>query len=281
MVQKFGTTFRSIRESKGVSLNSLSDDVVSKSMISKFENSLSDLSTQRFFHLLEKINVTPYEFQMTMNNYELSGDSKTLNALTELAMSQNVISLQRYTRKLNQKYTDSQSIFDQLNWIMAEAMLANIQEKKLADNVDLKALTNYLFSCEDWGNYELILYGNTMSVLPLETINIFSGTLFEKCSIFQGNSSLYEMYLNILLNTIELLIKREKYSLATKFISSFERQNLSEAFLLERTFIRFYKGIIMLKTGDEETGHTLTEGALAVFDFAGCDAFTDSLKQLM
>ncbi|EGF47781.1 transcriptional regulator xre family protein, partial [Lacticaseibacillus rhamnosus MTCC 5462] len=69
-MKNFGATFRYLREARGISLSSLADDVVSKGMISKFENGTSDLSTTRFFHLLDAIYVTPYEFMIVMNHFE-------------------------------------------------------------------------------------------------------------------------------------------------------------------------------------------------------------------
>lgn len=120
-MKNFGATFRYLREARGISLSSLADDVVSKGMISKFENGTSDLSTTRFFHLLDAIYVTPYEFMIVMNHFKPLHTNRFLKKVTACALAQNVPGLKRLANEQYERWQQSQSLFDQLNWIMPHA----------------------------------------------------------------------------------------------------------------------------------------------------------------
>ncbi|HEY4399842.1 MAG TPA: helix-turn-helix domain-containing protein [Lactobacillaceae bacterium] len=58
----FGQTFQEIRENKGIKRSQLADELVTASMIGKFEREESRLSFDRVVHLLEKMMVSVDEF---------------------------------------------------------------------------------------------------------------------------------------------------------------------------------------------------------------------------
>ncbi|MDE3281544.1 helix-turn-helix domain-containing protein [Lacticaseibacillus parahuelsenbergensis] len=278
-MENFGATFKYLRESRGITLSSLADDVVSKGMISKFENGTSDLSTKRFFHLLKKLYITPFEFTVVMNHFEPLYDNKFATNLTQSALNNDFAGLKRLADSEYARWQNSHSIFDQLNWIMAECVRAEAEKKPLSDKVHLNVLTNYLFQCEDWGNFELVLYGNTMTQLPIETITVFSQTLLDKCSIYIGLTSVYETCINVLLNTVALLIRHEKTQHALKTLAILEQKKLPESFLLERVLLNYYKGILLTQTGRRAEGDQLIDSSLEALKAGDCVEFVNSLKK--
>lgn len=257
----------------------MADDVVSKGMISKFENGTSDLSTKRFFHLLKKLYITPFEFTVVMNHFEPLYDNKFATNLTQSALNNDFAGLKRLADSEYARWQNSHSIFDQLNWIMAECVRAEAEKKPLSDKVHLNVLTNYLFQCEDWGNFELVLYGNTMTQLPIETITVFSQTLLDKCSIYIGLTSVYETCINVLLNTVALLIRHEKTQHALKTLAILEQKKLPESFLLERVLLNYYKGILLTQTGRRAEGDQLIDSSLEALKAGDCVEFVNSLKK--
>ncbi len=248
-------------------------------MISKFENGTSDLSTTRFFHLLKKLYVTPFEFTVVMNHFEPLYDNKFATNLTQSALNNDFAGLKRLANSEYARWKNSHSIFDQLNWIMAECIRAETEKKPLSDKVHLSVLTNYLFQCEDWGNFELVLYGNTMTQLPIETITVFSQTLLDKCSIYIGLTNVYETCINVLLNTVALLIRHGKIQHALKTLAILEQKKLPESFLLERVLLNYYKGILLTQTGRRAEGDQLIDSSLQALKAGDCVEFVNSLKK--
>ncbi|MBF5067104.1 Rgg/GadR/MutR family transcriptional regulator, partial [Salmonella enterica subsp. enterica serovar Istanbul] len=140
---------------------------------------------------------------------------------------------------------------------------------------------DYLFKCEDWGNFELVLYGNTMTQLPIDAIVIFSQTLLEKCSLYTGLITVYETCINVLLNTIAVLIRHNRTQTALKTVALLEQKDLPESFLLERILLKYYKGILLEKTGESKKGHALIHAALSALDAGDCDTFISSLREAL
>jgi len=58
-----GKTFREIRQLKGVSLIEASENILTKSALSKFERGESDLGISKFIQLIYKLNLTLEEFE--------------------------------------------------------------------------------------------------------------------------------------------------------------------------------------------------------------------------
>ncbi|MDT2598296.1 helix-turn-helix transcriptional regulator [Enterococcus hulanensis] len=54
--------FRELRKDRGLSLQDLTDEINSRSFISKFEKGDSKISFHRLEHLLERLNVSMEEF---------------------------------------------------------------------------------------------------------------------------------------------------------------------------------------------------------------------------
>lgn len=62
MKSKLGKTLRKIRKSKQVSINSIADEHLSKSQISRFERGESEISCIRLINILDKLHITLDEF---------------------------------------------------------------------------------------------------------------------------------------------------------------------------------------------------------------------------
>ncbi|MGO2940498.1 MAG: helix-turn-helix domain-containing protein [Pseudolactococcus laudensis] len=51
-------TFKELRKARGYTQTNVSDDIVSKSLISKFENGTSMLAADKLFHVISKLKGT-------------------------------------------------------------------------------------------------------------------------------------------------------------------------------------------------------------------------------
>ena len=61
-MEKFGTVFKKLRESRHLSLADISKMGVSTSQISRFENGESDLTITKFIAILKKMNISIDEY---------------------------------------------------------------------------------------------------------------------------------------------------------------------------------------------------------------------------
>lgn len=265
----YGRIIREIREGKKITLDMLADEVVSKSMLSKFERDQADISLSRFIHIIGKLHITFAEFFLLVNSFE-KDDFELFNSIVREAYeNESMIILDRIISEQEVKWKEKQIIYYKLNAIMVKALKNNIKaEKNLILNEDINILSNYLFDCENWGNYELNLYGNSMSILPYEFIVTLSKELISKVSVFQNSQGNLEKILNLIINTILICLKERDLKSALFLISYLKNSNIPEAFFLERLMFTFTQGMYTYLKG-EESGKDEVLKALEYMKFIG------------
>ncbi|MBR7927699.1 hypothetical protein KBI51_05860 [Aerococcaceae bacterium zg-ZUI334] len=286
-MDNLGLYFRIIRESKNISLSSLADDQISKGMLSKFERGDSDISITRFFHLLEKIKVSPNEFFFLKNQYKADGFEEILSTIQASALSGNTKKLVLLLDMESKAYSAHGDKYNQLNIIMIKAVLYGMgnSDYKL-NSQELDYILDYLFRCENWGLYELILYGNSMGALPLESVISFSKSVPQKILLMTDSGKMLEIGFNVILNSLSLCIENNYRESAQYFVTSLESLELPEVMLFENTLLRLYKGAFLKKFNiNIAVGNQLIEDSLSIFRLANCldlhDLFSKNIAELL
>lgn len=271
MKYNYGSVFRILRENKNISISSLADEYISKGMISKFERDTSDISVSRFFHLLEKIKISPDEFFFSKNQYKSEGFNELLSIIQKCVLTNNITKLKNTLKTETNKYKETANQYYKLNCIMLAAVIMNMENNKnVISDENLHILTNYLFKCENWGYYELTLYANSMSALPINSIIAFSKSLPQKILSMKSSNKILELGFNVILNTLDLCMRFNKKETAKYFLDSLENLNLPETMLFEHTLLKLYKGIYITKFKiDYPEDNNLIEEALTIFKLAG------------
>ncbi|GAB2023819.1 hypothetical protein RyT2_29000 [Pseudolactococcus yaeyamensis] len=118
-------TFKELRKARGYTQANVSDEVVSKSLISKFENGTSMLAADKLFRAISNLNMTPNEFVSALNNYQPDRMEQLYNTLNQIRFSglQGV----EQSEKLIIKGTDDK--FEILSNIMIKSVLQDVTGK--------------------------------------------------------------------------------------------------------------------------------------------------------
>lgn len=271
MDTNFGAFFRRIRMDKNISISSLADEYISKGMISKFERNESEISVSRFFHLLNKVRVRPIEFELAKNHYHPSGFEELLHQIQKYVLEENHVKLKKLADSELEMWSQTSDMYSYLNYIMLTALLTNYYTSEI-DQEHLDYLIEYLFKCENWGYYELVLYSNSMSILPIETILVFSKSIPQKTLLLRDSGRLFEISINVLINTLILCIEHNREAEGLFFIKIIDELNMAETMLFERMLFNIYKGVFLTKFNINKTeGLKLTKNSLVILQLAGCE----------
>ncbi|MBS4456973.1 Rgg family transcriptional regulator [Tuanshanicoccus lijuaniae] len=286
-MNNLGFYFRTIRESKNISISSLADEYISKGMISKFEREESDISTTRFFHLLEKIKISPNEYFFLKNQYKSDDFEEILTTIQQCVLSGNTKKLVLLLDKENTAFTLHENKFHKLNCIMIKAVLKEISANQYQiDSEEIEFIIDYLFRCENWYHYEMILYANSMGALPIESIIAFSKNIPQKIMLMKNSGKMLEIGFNVILNTLGLCIKNNYKDAAHYFLSSLDNLTMPEVMLFEHTLLRLYKGAFLKKFAIDITeGDKLITDSLLVFQLTQCtelyDIFFNTVNEIL
>ncbi|WP_026906806.1 helix-turn-helix domain-containing protein [Paucisalibacillus globulus] len=238
----YGSVIREIRESKQVTLDMLADEEISKSMLSKFERNQADISLSRFIHLISKLHVSFSEFMLIANEYELDEFKKLISDVTGAYQNESVLILNRLMQDQQELWKRTGTTQYKLNYIMIQALKNDLTGGENLEE-DINYLTNFFFNSENWGNYELVLYGNTMSMLPYEQIVILSKELVKKTFIFKHAESNLALIINLLINTILLCLEQRNLKNGLYFLTHLKNEKIPENFFLERVILLYVEGL--------------------------------------
>lgn len=277
MIKKdFGGTFRKLREGKNLSISSISDDNISKSMISKFERNQSDISVSRFFHLLNKINVRPPEFEITLNEFYADGFQMLLSDVTAYSMEGNTRKLKALSDRELGIYYENKNTINKLNHLMIEVMISMVENKELPADKDFSYITNYLFNCEYWSYYELVLYGNTMGKMDIEKVLIFSKHIPSKTLLMKDAGNLYAICINLIMNTISIFIENGYQNESRYFLVVLDQLDIEETMIFEKVLHKYYEGLHRIKFEENSSsGKEMLNESLSIFKILDCQNLYD------
>ncbi|WP_026906805.1 helix-turn-helix domain-containing protein [Paucisalibacillus globulus] len=279
----YGGLFREIRMSRGLSIQDLADDFVSKSTISRFERMEADITFEKLVHLLDKLKVSMQEFVYLSTKKQRNRSS--LELLSKALIENNTTLLHQLVEKEWQKYRETSDMYTRLVAIVLEYHDKNLQGEDMKNGEDPAFLIDYLFKCEMWTQFDMVIFANAMAFIPFETSITISKDLAKKTERFHSNRQSFETIINTLENMAMVCLTGNRLHDAKMFITIIEELDMDETYFLERVILKFIKGLYGIKIGERNQGEKEAKEALAVMNLAGSFQFErifgDYLKQIL
>lgn len=247
-----GTLFNNLRKNKKMSLKDVSGDLISLSFISKFERGESEISLSRFLLLLNNLNVTIDEFHH-LYQYEYPNEIEDLMTKVSINFSKRDISgFKEILTEENEKYQSTGKKRYLYNSIMLKTFITNLTNAPM-DKEDITTLTDFLFGTEYWGKYELLLLGNSMPSINIDSLNLLLKELLkdsEKVTLTELN---YILKIELILNAVDDAFKRKRVDYAIEYLTYLETIMVPSVKLVyEKILLDFYLTMVrLIKDKDE------------------------------
>lgn len=247
-----GTLFNNLRKNKKMSLKDVSGDLISLSFISKFERGESEISLSRFLLLLNNLNVTIDEFHH-LYQYEYPNEIEDLMTKVSINFSKRDISgFKEILTEENEKYQSTGKKRYLYNSIMLKTFITNLTNAPM-DKEDITTLTDFLFGTEYWGKYELLLLGNSMPSINIDSLNLLLKELLkdsEKVTLTESN---YILKIELILNAVDDAFKRKRVDYAIEYLTYLETIMVPSVKLVyEKILLDFYLTMVrLIKDKDE------------------------------
>lgn len=280
MEKKYGQVLRRLREEKGYSLRQVSNGILSTSFLSKFERGESDISLTHFVKIVERMNISLDEFIFSANEYKPSELDNLISEIATAYQRNNITKLKNITKREYDRYEEFGFDAYLCNSIMAEANMLNLEKKRI-DKKKSEFLATYLFKIELWGNYELVVYANSLTIFSPETVIALSKEVVKKTSMFKLVHKNFIQTLAILLNTIIVCLEQGLLNDALYFILTMENMNMAENLFYERTLLIFLRGIYEIKKGNVEPGKDLSQQAVSIMQAIGSEDLAISYDEYL
>ncbi|MFC5602211.1 helix-turn-helix domain-containing protein [Sporosarcina koreensis] len=263
----FGKTFKEIRSARGFTINNLADDYVSKSTISRFERSEADITLEKLIHIMDKVKISMREFVFLTKTAH--ADVSSLELLSKVVMDGNLALLERLVDEEWARFEKTGSKYSKLSAIVLEAHYKSLTNREIEiKESDIEFLTDYLFQCELWTQFDLVLFGDSMSYLPIETSIVLSKELIKKTQVFHKDRQIFETLINTLINITLVCIENDRMDTAEDFIVTLKKLDIDETFFLERVILKFVIGLFLIKKGEIDQGEKQVNEALQAMKLA-------------
>lgn len=263
----FGKTFKEIRLARGITIQELADEYVSKSTISRFERAEADMTLEKLVHILDKVKISMREFIFLTKAIPVAKSS--LEMLSKAVLDNNTIQLNELASEEWRRYKESGNIYSKLSAIVLDAHYKSLIDKENEINEsNIDFLTDYLFQCELWTQFEIVLFASSIAYLPLESSIVLSKEISKKTKLFHEDRQSFETLINTLVNITLVCIKKDRIDVAEEFIVLLQKLEIDETFFLERVLLKFTIGLFNIKKGDFEQGENQVHGALQAMKLA-------------
>lgn len=176
--------FRELRKARGYTQADISDDILSRSLISKFENGTSMLSADKLFHAIANLNMTPNEFYNILNTYNPTRMEKLYSTLNQIRFS----GLQGVKKAEGFIIEGTEDKFQILSNIMIKSVLQDITGNQYVSKEEEYIVEKYLGGIEDWTEFEVKLLYYVSPILDDDNRRWFGEILLEKTKkIYDGS----------------------------------------------------------------------------------------------
>lgn len=215
-----GELFRELRIARGLKLKDVTSDKLSISQLSKFENGQTMLSSDKLLVAISGIHMNFSEFGYALNNYQEPEFFKSGEKIAELHSKQDIDGLKKLL--VTYKGYENFDVYNRLNLLVIKVVIHSLDNSYSINDEDKEFLTNYLYEIEVWTEYELYIFGNTMSILSDSDL-IFLGRAFEERSKLYSSLTSHKKSSEIaFLNLILILIERKEIYYVRYFMSKLE-----------------------------------------------------------
>ncbi|SDQ39256.1 helix-turn-helix domain-containing protein [Streptococcus equinus] len=238
---QLGELYRELRIARGLKLKDVARENLSVSQLSRFENGQSMLAADKLLIAISGIHMTFSEFGHAINNYQEPKLFHLVNKISKLYNQQDIDGLHSLLE--TEKNSEVFDVYNRLNELIIKTSINTLDPTYKITEEEKTFLTTYLYEIEEWTEYELLVFGNTMSILS-ESDLIFLGKAFvDRDKLYQSLTGHKKNAEVVFLNLILLLIGYRKLYQANYFIEALEKL-LTYQDMFAMTCLNFFKKII-------------------------------------
>lgn len=220
---ELGELYRELRIARGLKLKDVVRDNLSLSQLSRFENGQTMLSADRMLLAISGIHMSFAEFGHALNNYKETPYFAAGKKIMELYGKQDVEGLKGLLEEY--KNYESREIYNRLNLLVIKDCIHSLESSYTIDQEEINLLTKYLYDIEEWTEYELYLFGNTLTLLSTEDLLFLGKAFVERDKLYRSIPSHDNAAKLALLNIISVLLERKQNYYVSYFINFREIAN--------------------------------------------------------
>ena len=269
-MENLGKVFREFRISKNYSLKEAAGEACSTSQLSRFELGESELTTSRFFEILDNIHVTLENFMDKARNFQHHEHVSLMAQIIPFYYTNDIAGFQKLQREQLEKAKSSTNpLYFELNWILLQGLICQRDASYTMKQSDLDKVADYLFQTEEWTMYELILFGNLYSFYGVDYVARLGREVMEREEFYQEIGRHQKLVLILALNCYQHCLENFSFENASYFEAYVEKIIGNGIKLYERNIFHYLKGFSLYQKGQCKEGCKQMQEVMRIFDLLG------------
>lgn len=263
-MKSFGKVFKQFRQSRGLSLRSISNEELSVSQLSRFENEQSDLTISKFKIALDEINMPMSEFMYAVQDFKRDELQELLYKMDTYVLRNDVVSMRHLLASRPVK-PRLRRLFHELNTIIIKIKLEEMTGESVVSEHDLSVLTDYLIGVEYWGYYELLLFMHSMHRFRHTLFMTLSKEMISRSEFYKELPINRRMMNYLVLEAFVLSSERQELIDAQYYRKFIQNNHFEERDIFERMVIQYAEGMFEYFFHDERKGLMEMEKVIQTF----------------
>lgn len=261
----FGKMVRQLRRDKGITLEALSDGILSTSQLSRFERDESEVTIRLFHQLLQRLGLDYDELMAFSSEISLTKRQQFFRKMDQLYHHKELEALMA----LQEEIEEAREV-DAYFLTMYRCVLASLEPSLGPSKDAIEALSDYLFGLDYWGQYEITLLGNCVDQLGYDAVFLLTKELLTKKATYQSLDKNRRLAAQLSLNVMRRSTDMGRFDEATYLSGKIAELLCYEDEFYEKTIYRYEDSYLsyQLKKGNQQG---MTE-ALAVLQILSPDS---------
>lgn len=237
-----GELYRELRLGRGLKMKDVVNEKLSQAQLSKFENGQTMLSADKLLIAISAIHMSFAEFEHAYHKYEDSPFFKEAKLISKYHSKKDIKKLNELLN-IYDNNSETYDVYNKLNKLVILCAINNLKPERLISESDKEFITTYLYSIEEWTEYELYIFGNTLPILSDSDLIYLAKTFTERSSLYLSIPCNNYRTKLVFLNIIFDLLERKQYYYTDYFIKQLE-PILTYQDMFGKTVLTFLKHVL-------------------------------------
>ncbi|WP_430535795.1 helix-turn-helix domain-containing protein [Listeria rocourtiae] len=270
---KFGETIKKIRRDKNLTQAQLSEGIMARNHLSQVENNNYFPSYDKFFLLIDRLNVNFEEFLYIQNHQKILFTGKIHSQISQAASLKNNEQLYSLADEANNLYEQTGNISYYHYMLICRALIAYNTDLTINQDIIefMSPIKDYLFKMENWYLYELKLFNNIIYSLTLEEALLFSRTSLKRLETNKPFLEFQHIKQCIYTNLSTLCLEHGNFQAAKNFSKRAIKEAKKFSLIYEMVCSKLNYAIACIKLGEKGNACEVIEKNMSILEYLELD----------
>lgn len=279
----FGETIRKIRKDKNFTQKELSEGILTRSHLSQIETNNYYPSYDKFFLLLNRLNVIFEEFLFVQNDQKMLFNQQIRSEISEAANLNDTEKLKNLAVTAKNLYEKTDNITYYHYMLICKALISYSASHTVNDEMIqfVTPIKDYLFGMDNWYLYELKLFNNIIYALTVEEALLFSRTSLKRLGNFQYFLEFRHIEQHIYTNLSTLCLEHGDFKAAKNFAEIAIEKATKYTLIYEKVCSEINHAIACIKLDEIGRSYEVIKKNMLIIEYLEFDNLHDHFSNFL